>query len=354
MNRQELLSLLETKVPDIEGKEIWLWGAGNTALLYQEGLKRIDKFEVSGYCDNNPERWGKKLSGKPIISPEELQTLSDICVLICSPQNDVVKQVGQQLDKMEKEWYVIDELILKLYRDEIMNGYDLLDDQFSKDTYAHIIYCHLSNNLPEKKYIIAEQYFCFEHLKVPGIETFIDCGAYTGDTVEQYIMKKNGKFNKIIAFEPDRQNYNMMQSNVERLEQEWKLPEDSIELFCCGVGERKNSQAFKENGTASVCVCAGNEDEECAENIDIISLDEFCSVPYDFLKADIESYEYNMLVGARNGITKYKPVLAISIYHNAVDMFSIMQYIHKLVPEYRFSVRHHSDTLVDTVLYAYI
>lgn len=352
MNRQELILALETNVPNIEGKEIWIWGVGHTAELYQEGLKRIDKFEVCGYCDNNPERWGQKLSDKPIISPEEIQTMQDICVFICSPQNDVIKQVGQQLDEMKKEWYKIDEAILKLYRDEIINCYDLLEDQFSKDTYAHIIDCRLSNKLPEKSYIIDEQYFCFEYFEKPENEIFIDCGAYTGDTIEQYIIKKNGKFKKIIAFEPDRQNYNMMQCNVDRLKREYKLSKDSIDMFCCGVGERKYSQAFKANGTmSSACLSEVNENGE--GNIDIVSLDDFCSEQYNFLKADIESYEYNMLVGAQNSIIKNKPILAICIYHNAVDMFSIMLFIHNLIPEYKFSVRHHSDTFDETVLYAY-
>ena len=83
-------------------------------------------------------------------------------------------------------------------------------------------------------------------------------------------------------------------------------------------------------------------------------MDEFVDEPYDFVKVDIEGYEYNMLLGAQEGIRKNKPIIAICIYHNAIDMFSLMLYIHKLVPAYKFSVRHHSELLEDTVLYAYL
>ncbi|MBQ6342965.1 MAG: FkbM family methyltransferase [Anaerolineaceae bacterium] len=72
-----------------------------------------------------------------------------------------------------------------------------------------------------------------------------------------------------------------------------------------------------------------------------------------YIKADIESFEYKMLKGAEKTIKNNKPRLAICIYHNAVDMYSILLLIHRINPDYRFSVRHHSFTLSETVLYAY-
>lgn len=73
-----------------------------------------------------------------------------------------------------------------------------------------------------------------------------------------------------------------------------------------------------------------------------------------FLKADIESYEYQMLLGAEKGIKKFRPLLAVCIYHNAVDFYSVILLIKKMVPEYHFAVRHHSENLDETVLYAWI
>ena len=86
----------------------------------------------------------------------------------------------------------------------------------------------------------------------------------------------------------------------------------------------------------------------------IVSLDKFVKEPYTFLKADIESYEYKMLQGAREGIKKYKPLLAICIYHNAVDMYTIPLLVKKILPEYKIAIRHHLDDLSETVMYAWI
>lgn len=61
-----------------------------------------------------------------------------------------------------------------------------------------------------------------------------------------------------------------------------------------------------------------------------------------------------MLLGAEKGIKKYKPKLAVCIYHNAVDFYFIPLLIHSFVPEYKFAVRHHSYELDETVLYVWI
>lgn len=85
-----------------------------------------------------------------------------------------------------------------------------------------------------------------------------------------------------------------------------------------------------------------------------VALDSFLTEPYSFLKADIESYEYRMLLGAKNGIRKWKPKIAACIYHNAVDLYEIPLLIHEIEKNYQFAVRHHSRTLAETVLYCWI
>lgn len=39
MNRQEFKLMLEKNIPCIEGRNVWIWGAGNTARLYQGGVE---------------------------------------------------------------------------------------------------------------------------------------------------------------------------------------------------------------------------------------------------------------------------------------------------------------------------
>ena len=68
----------------------------------------------------------------------------------------------------------------------------------------------------------------------------------------------------------------------------------------------------------------------------------------------ITNSEIDALGLENNLIKKYKPKLAVCIYHNAVDFYSIPLLIHSFVPEYKFAVRHHSYELDETVLYVWI
>lgn len=69
---------------------------------------------------------------------------------------------------------------------------------------------------------------------------------------------------------------------------------------------------------------------------------------------DVEGAELESLKGASGTIQRYKPKLAICIYHKPEDMTEIPLYIKSLVPEYKLYVRHHSNSIAETVLYAII
>ena len=43
MSRKTLEETLNENVPVIEGKKLYIWGMGNTALLYDEGIQRLEK-----------------------------------------------------------------------------------------------------------------------------------------------------------------------------------------------------------------------------------------------------------------------------------------------------------------------
>ena len=51
-------------------------------------------------------------------------------------------------------------------------------------------------------------------------------------------------------------------------------------------------------------------------------------------------------------IKKYKPKLAICIYHKFEDLWELPMYIKELVPEYRLYMRNYTTYLDEIVLYA--
>ena len=67
---------------------------------------------------------------------------------------------------------------------------------------------------------------------------------------------------------------------------------------------------------------------------------------------DIEGAEYQAILGAKKIIDKYKPKLAICVYHKPEDIWELPWLIHKINQEYKFYLRHYSFGDVETVLYA--
>jgi len=72
----------------------------------------------------------------------------------------------------------------------------------------------------------------------------------------------------------------------------------------------------------------------------------------DFIKMDIEGSELSALLGSEATIRRWRPKLAISLYHRPEDFFSIPSWIDSLGVEYRFYLDHYSIHHEETVLFA--
>lgn len=359
MSRKDFEKTLSENVPAIHDKELWIFGAGNTAALYYNGLLRLEKEDIfiTGYTDNNKSKWNTVFNGKPVVSPDDLlHRKNEICILVCSIQSKVVNSIKQQLLSMGfHDYYHIDEAIFKLHKDKVLQVYDLLADDDSRDIYEVLLKERMQCAgvmLPVDGH---EQYYALKPFRIndPG-EVFVDCGAYVGDTIEKYIWQRDGVFKKIIGFEPDERNFKAMQYRLERLKQEWGLNQNSIQIYNKGVADKNKSGQVERyelnHGLGSKIL--DNPTKKGSEHL-IVALDVFLNEGYSFLKADVEGWEYNLIKGASQRIKSSKPLLAICIYHNAVDFYEIPLLVHTMVPEYQLAIRHHSYTLAETVLYAW-
>ena len=73
----------------------------------------------------------------------------------------------------------------------------------------------------------------------------------------------------------------------------------------------------------------------------------------DFIKMDIEGSELAALRGAEASLRRFKPRLAISLYHKITDLFEIPRYLDGLGLGYRFYLDHYTIHLGESVLYAH-
>jgi hypothetical protein len=60
------------------------------------------------------------------------------------------------------------------------------------------------------------------------------------------------------------------------------------------------------------------------EDIEVTTIDEFVSNEQiervDFIKLDVEGVERDVILGARKTISRFCPKMAVSLYHNLIDL----------------------------------
>jgi FkbM family methyltransferase len=369
-NLEKILSVVQPY--DLDDHTVVVFGAGSTSVLYQKCFE-LDGIHPVYYVDNSEAKQGTAFQGVPVISVEKLVSLREtfgkpLLVLICSGQIAVCDQIRLQLQSHGLDYTTVDAFVFKKNAEEIKTVCDLLEDDFSKDVYTRLIESRINNTPVPESSVSNEQYFLLpQFIEHSAREIFVDLGAYVGDTVEQYINKKSGIFGGIYAFEPDAVNFSALKHRAARLKNEWAFSDNKLTLVNGGVGSVSEQRYL----SAPPPAVAGTDEtafdsarlganfvtdrNEGAATVTVYALDDyFKERRVNFIKADIESYELDMLHGARSVIKRDRPKLAVSIYHGASDMFTIPLCVRELCDDYKFKIRHHKYQYDDTVLYAYM
>ncbi len=343
------------------GGGIVIYGAGNTSDLYETAFQ-AEGIEPVCFIDNAPSKHGIVFHGKPVINIEEARKqCRDRLILVSAGTFPGSESILKSLREKPVEGAVfmtVDEFIFRGHASEILEVFDWLEDDLSKETYVNMLLARMHMEPQRYELTRPDQYFGIPEFTVrSGNEVFVDCGAYVGDSAEQYLNVKDGTFKKIYAFEPDKRNFAAMKARFERLCREWAIAPDRIVPINAGVGEKSVDLILRNSNQETPSLSAGFStatDQEEGDQIAVVSLDEYFSgQEIGFLKADIESFEFPMLLGAEHVIQRDRPMIAICIYHNPSDMFRIAQKLKALVPEYHLAVRQHKCELSETILYAW-
>ena len=233
-------------------------------------------------------------------------------------------------------------------QDKVKKILSLLADEKSKEVFLSCIkfrssHVAIADGTPH------DQYFPKDIIHLSGEEVFVDCGAYTGDTIAQFRKVSKDRYNKIVAFEPD----------ADCRQQILNQKNPRCEVLPYGAWNQKDTQVFLADGKGHSFVESVAKEERdlgpllkkttiSLEKID--NLEACASVT--FLKMDIEGAEQNALKGAEKTIRHQRPKMAICIYHSNQDMLEIPLWVASLNMGYKLYIRHHSMGLCETVLYA--
>lgn len=221
------------------------------------------------------------------------------------------------------------------YSEEIFN--QLLQEGFKKENIINI-----GNEYKKQNHL---QYFDLPVLKssVNKKEIFVDGGCY--DALNACEFKKwcenSGGVEELFvyAWEPDPQSKNVCKEKLDIHQIQYTLINKGLwsSKDTLHFESDKKSSAISKNGTIT---------------IEVDSIDNIINQPVTYIKLDVEGSEYEALLGAEGTIKKYKPKLAVCVYHKSEDIWELPLLIHKFNPDYKFYLRHYSFADNETVLYA--
>jgi FkbM family methyltransferase len=127
---------------------------------------------------------------------------------------------------------------------------------------------------------------------LPASSFIVDCGANIGLSV--IYLKRLFPDAEILAFEPDSENFNLLQKNV----QEFNL--SNVTLKKEAIWIRDETLNFSANGSTDSKIVLGQSDSTVS--VKAVRLKEIITRTVDFLKIDIEGAEYDVIVDIQGAL----------------------------------------------------
>lgn len=228
---------------------------------------------------------------------------------------------------------------LKEYAEQIKETYSLLADEKSKQVFADILNYRLTGKLAPLFAAETDREEVFENIiALSDKETYLDLGAYRGDTIEEFLTQTGGKCKGIIALEPDAKNYKKLSEYVDTLE-----IKDKISLHNLASWDSGKVMTFDGGGGRNSAIGEGKYTVHATDIdslLETLNGSEQTIVP-TYVKMDVEGAEHETINGMKALLSTHKPKLIVSAYHRTGDVFTLPGLIKSINPEYRIYLRHH-------------
>lgn len=227
----------------------------------------------------------------------------------------------------------------KKNHEKYRNVYELLSDEKSKNIFIKLLnfkttfdynFMHGFSNNHQGQYFDKELISNIENI------SFVDGGGYVGDTVKE-VINNYPDFKKIYLIEPILDNINIAKRKLKDIKNIIFLP--------IGISNKKTTLYFNDEKSFSSIYGNGTK------SVKVDTLDNIIQEKVDFIKLDIEGAEQDAICGAKETIKKYRPILAICIYHKAQDWYKIPELVLDIEPNYKIYIRHYMEGIFETVMY---
>lgn len=316
---------------------IMMYGMGNgadsiCAKLEAEGL------DVSEYFASDDFVRGQSFHGKRVKKLSDIEAEYDNFVIVIAFGTQLFNVMDRIKSIANRHTVIVptmpvygnnifDKKFVNEHEDDILKVCELFEEEISKNIYRDIIKFQFTGKL---EYLISCESSKDEAyqniLNLGDNESYLDLGAYRGDTVDEFLKYTNGNYENITALEPDPKSFKKLVEHCQNLHDftacNAAVWSENCEIFFDKKGGRMSSAS------------------KCGVPISAITIDSL-NQPFTYIKMDVEGSEKCAILGGINTIEKYKPKLNIALYHRGEDIFTLPLLIHKIQPGYKLFIRHH-------------
>lgn len=220
---------------------------------------------------------------------------------------------------------------LDAHKNDLESAYNLLADDLSRQVFLDMLNYKFSGKM---KYLFQHATLRENDLKLfdfSECETYFDLGAYTGDTVQEFLNMTDGKYGQIVAFEADKKNFDKLCANHNSL--------NNFLPLNLAAWNKEEQISFAGTSGRQASIFGSKKKLINADTIDNIAQKN--NVYPSYIKMDVEGAEMQALEGGAECLKKCKPKLLLAGYHFDADLFRIPLFLHKINPDYQIFLRKH-------------
>ncbi len=317
-------------------KPIYIYGMGDGAEKLLDEFDRR-KITCTGIFASDEFVRGQQFRGYKVLSLKQAEETAGDFVAVLGFGTSL-SEVMTKIDSLEKNHELIvpemsvigsepftKEGFLQRFS-EAEKVYGMLSDETSQRTFENLTAYKITGKLDFLRKVFTEKDKIGEILPIDENEVYCDLGAYTGDTVTDFVRRAKNGYKKIYAFEPDRRNFQKCVRNT--------LAFDNISLYNAAVWSRSTTLNFSNGaGRQGRVDAAGRE-------VMAVSLDEILQgEPVTYIKYDVEGADREALEGSKFTIKEYSPKICTALYHRPYDYIEIPLLVNEINGGYAYYIR---------------
>ncbi len=329
------------------GKPIILYGMGNGAdkiisVLQSRGLDFDDVFASDEFVRE------KLFHGKKVLRLSDIEAKYDDFIILVSFGSSLPEVLEKIYALAEKhELYapdvpvageaLFDASFFRENEEKILSARALLADERSKEIYDELIRFKLDGKISHFKNTDRGGGL-FSDVLSGGYDTYIDLGAYTGDTVDE-ALACYPDIKNIIAFEPSEKTFKKLEASTE------KHQDVNFTLVNACASDRDDDAVFSDGGGRNSLLTDKADITKTASGAKIRRVTlrapdgfaDFCGRAL-LVKLDVEGAEKEALAGTKNAIVSNLTELTVALYHRSEDIFALPLLVHAMLPHHELYI----------------